>query len=121
MNVPSPAPARVQLDSAGHLDQDVICIRCGYNLRGLSLDRVCPECGTPIGRSLHGDLLRFAPPIWLAVLISGVNWILAGMLVKIIDLGLSLGLKAMTGQRALGALAHILLTTVGVIGYWKVT
>ena len=27
---------------------DVPCIRCGYNVRGLSYDHLCPECGKPI-------------------------------------------------------------------------
>lgn len=28
-----------------HLEKDVPCPYCGYNLRGLSIGRVCPECG----------------------------------------------------------------------------
>lgn len=39
----SVGPAR---DVAGALDEDLYCLSCGYNLRGLSGDPVrCPECG----------------------------------------------------------------------------
>ncbi|UCD27981.1 MAG: hypothetical protein JSV03_12885 [Planctomycetota bacterium] len=27
---------------------DARCVRCGYSLRGLTIDHMCPECGTPI-------------------------------------------------------------------------
>ncbi len=30
---------------------DLACFRCGYNLRGLGLDGVCPECGVAIADS----------------------------------------------------------------------
>ena len=31
------------------------CVGCGYDLRELSEDGVCPECGTPIARSRAGE------------------------------------------------------------------
>lgn len=43
------------------LDVDVVCIRCQYNLRGLTPRHRCPECGLPILRSLL-DLLRDGLP-----------------------------------------------------------
>jgi hypothetical protein len=36
---------------------DVYCAVCGYNLRGLTIDRACPECGTP---------MQFEAHLWLA-------------------------------------------------------
>ena len=41
----------LRLDAKGQLDQDLACRRCGYNLRGLSTDGACPECGTAVGQS----------------------------------------------------------------------
>ena len=30
------------------LEADVHCARCGYNLRGISIRSVCPECGAAV-------------------------------------------------------------------------
>jgi hypothetical protein len=47
------------------ISEDVPCVHCGYNLRGLTRDKFCPECGTPINRSIFGNQLRYAHPGWL--------------------------------------------------------
>jgi len=67
------------LDSSGTIDTDVVCRRCGYNLRGLRPSGRCPECGTPIGLSVSGDLLRFADPSWVETLALGIRYILWGL------------------------------------------
>ncbi len=62
---------------------DVACIQCGYNLRGLSPDGVCPECACTIERSLRGPWLRYADARWLRrlrvgtllLLIHAILWI----------------------------------------------
>ncbi|MCA9295327.1 MAG: hypothetical protein KC983_02400 [Phycisphaerales bacterium] len=44
-----------------HLRFDLPCKTCGYNLRGRTLDAVCPECGTPLSSTMslaHKDLPR---------------------------------------------------------------
>jgi ribosomal protein S27AE len=61
--VETPADGSLSLfNEAGVIIADTTCRRCGYNLRGLSRDGRCPECGTPIGLSTHGDLLRSSGP-----------------------------------------------------------
>lgn len=45
-------PPRLLLDDHETLQSDYICVRCGYNLIGLPIRGKCPECGTPIRRSL---------------------------------------------------------------------
>ncbi len=49
------------------------CVICGYNLRGLPRDGVCPECGTKVERSLHGNLLAFADRDWLLAIERGAR------------------------------------------------
>jgi len=48
----TPRPTRVT--------EDVLCLSCGYNLRGLALGDVCPECGAAVARSMLGNRLRYA-------------------------------------------------------------
>lgn len=43
---------------ARELRGDLLCARCRYNLRGLSVRSTCPECGTPI----KGTLLAVIDP-----------------------------------------------------------
>ncbi len=52
------------LDSEGRLLDDVRCRQCRYDLRGLTLEAACPECGTRVGDSARPDLLRYADPRW---------------------------------------------------------
>jgi hypothetical protein len=116
MELPEIAPAHLHLDADGRIDQNSTCVRCGYNLRGLRPESACPECGTAVGRSLQGDLLRFAPPDWVETLASGMSWIVAGILVGFVS-GLLVAVAAAASWQPLVVQA---VGIVGVIGYWKV-
>lgn len=51
-----------------------VCIRCGYELRGLAADSLCPECALPVARSLErSPLLRGADREWLAGVHAGAG------------------------------------------------
>jgi hypothetical protein len=63
-------------DAHGRLLQNAFCLTCGYNLRGQPLTGLCPECGSPVETSAHGDLLRYADPQWLSKLVTGITWLL---------------------------------------------
>src|SRR5690606_27754218 len=39
---------------ARQLKGDLLCIGCGYNLRGLSIREMCPECGIPVRATILG-------------------------------------------------------------------
>lgn len=45
--------------NSGTIGTDQPCGECGYNLRSLSLDGICPECGRPVRRSIIPVGLRF--------------------------------------------------------------
>lgn len=68
----APAGTRSPVDAQGCVTADSPCIQCGYNLRTVHRDARCPECGTSVGRSLQGDLLRYSDSQWLATLASGL-------------------------------------------------
>jgi hypothetical protein len=53
------------------LQEDLPCIHCRYNLRGLSEDGICPECGNPVAPSVEkyrrtADPLDQVDPRWVA-------------------------------------------------------
>jgi len=93
---------------------------CGYNLRGLRARGRCPECGTAVGFSLHGSLLRFSDPAWVETLASGANWIGTGVL-----LGLARTIAtAMAGSSmppSAELVASIMVGLVALMGFWKAT
>lgn len=102
--------------------EDLPCIRCGYNLRELSPDGRCPECGTPIHRSIHGDLLSAADPAWLTRVSRGLTLVYAAVvtfLASIVLLFLVGGRGVMvvldTVAEILALLAVILLL-LGILG-----
>lgn len=52
--------------SAELIDEDMPCIRCAYNLRGLKPDGRCPECGAPIEETIDYVMQRVLCPACLA-------------------------------------------------------
>jgi len=69
-----PDSANSRAPSAETIDRDLRCARCGYDLRGLPADDKCPECGTLVEYSLHGDCLRYADRRWAKQILRGLQW-----------------------------------------------
>ena len=90
---------------SGPIDHDLPCRHCGYNLRGMTEDRACPECGTAVGRSLLGDMLRFSDPQWVRTLSRGAAWILWSVLVGLLlgILGAVVGFVAAINSGGVGS------------------
>lgn len=109
------------VDDSGTLCADVACRRCGYNLRGLDPSGRCPECGTPVGLSCHGDLLRFADPAWVETLGRGASLILWGILFGLVGAILGTAVAAITGSQLLGGVIQLAGAAVGLYGAWLVT
>jgi len=99
------------------IQQDLPCSRCGYNLRGLTLDMACPECSAPVGSSIHGDLLGFADPDWLDKLRRGTLLKLWSMLLALISAVI------LVAAARLGASQQIELVVglpAAILGVWAV-
>jgi hypothetical protein len=66
---------------------DLPCFFCGYNLRTLAVDGVCPECGRPVQHSFcegwQGWLI-FADKPWLGRLRKGITIILWMLLASVV-------------------------------------
>ncbi|MBK8269304.1 MAG: hypothetical protein IPK83_13755 [Planctomycetes bacterium] len=43
----------IQVDANGQIDDDLICSRCKYQLRGLGASARCPECDMSVAESLN--------------------------------------------------------------------
>lgn len=106
--------------------EDLLCIHCGYNLRGLSPDRRCPECGTPIAKSLRGDLLSSGDPEWLKRIHRGqlyiaigivvfLAWIPAGPLLAFFKFVLDAPTYVLGGAKTAHSLLSMLLVLIGVV------
>jgi hypothetical protein len=87
------------MNAAQALDHDVRCHACGYNLRGLSSQGRCPECGAGVAESLNGAEL-LASQRWQAQVRSGANQFLVATVLSPICIGLAL-LWLMTEAHAL--------------------
>lgn len=69
-------PQPIDYDTSGRIDQDLSCLKCGYNLRGLSSQQICPECGEPAAQTIRGDWLEFSDPKWVRRLACGMRCII---------------------------------------------
>jgi len=118
----NPAMNPAVVDAQGMVIVDNPCRKCSYNLRGLSVGGRCPECGTPVGVSVMGDLLRFSNPQWLRKLQSGVKLILWSIVVAILGtLGVSILSIANPALRELTPVVSIIAGIMGLIGAWWLT
>jgi hypothetical protein len=57
---------------------DLTCVGCGYNLRTLARDALCPECATPVEQSCRAPDLDAASPAWLRRIRRGYLLLFAG-------------------------------------------
>jgi len=112
-------PTEKASDPNTFIAHDVPCHRCAYNLRGLSREGRCPECGAPVRVSLQGDLLRFADPEWLRRLSRGAkvpDYVLTGFLLSFATGELLVLLLAILhGRSGWGLLAQIGLAALFVV------
>ena len=114
--------------SGGALAADQPCVVCGYNLRGLSTDGTCPECGSPVERSLQGNLLRFSGADYLKKLHDGVFLIQASLIVQllvtiglvVVNVGFAIRARggAVPNVIMAGHLLSVLTALGSLLGWW---
>lgn len=121
---PSAAVPPTPIDPSGVVVADLPCRKCAYNLRTLSINGRCPECGTAVGYSAQGDLLRFSDPTWVMSLHRGVLMILLGIGVIILGVILAIAIGFVGGptvSAVLAALAGVGGYVLILIGTWQLT
>ena len=100
--------------ATGNVEGDVPCRKCAYNLRGLPVAGRCPEYGTPVGISVHGDLLRYSDPQFVETLRRGISFILWGILALFVASVLA-GILSAALRRSVGG--SLVIQFVALVGY----
>jgi hypothetical protein len=111
------------MSDATIVDTDRLCPACGYNLRGLSAQGQCPECGGPVWYALCDHPAQFADPRWLRSLAWGTRCLWAGFLVLLVAI-LALAFSAAYMYRPSGgAVRSVLLLAEALLalGLWLIT
>ena len=84
-------PSAPNVADGGVVRVDLACLRCGYNLRGLSLDSRCPECNLEVAPCARGDLLRYADHAWVRRLAKGTELLVWGTVAVVVPFGAAIG------------------------------
>jgi hypothetical protein len=105
-----------QLDEQGLIDEDIACARCDYNLRTMTVDGTCPECGMIVSDTLQQRL--FDRPRWLRHLAIGAALGAIAMAISAVC-GLSIVAGALELQSFFDIqLAVALLMASSLLGVW---
>lgn len=119
--ITGPAPP----DPARAISDHRACITCGYDLIGLPVGGVCPECGTLAADSLRGILLQFASPDYLRSVRLGLSLVLSGILIWVVVIVVSvLGQIYFKGGREFGLImqaASLADQVLILVGYLRLT
>lgn len=107
------------------VETDSFCIECGYNLRGLPCQGLCPECGTLKSASLRPDLLQYADPAWRDSICRGLTllsvalWLtVTTILISAISYVFSGIVYNLTFLELLGVIMRWTITASSASGFW---
>ncbi len=113
----------IHLDQNGYLADEVPCRKCGYALKGLDPDSACPECGTAIGWSLVGDMLRYSDPEWLMKLYRGIKYLVTYLIISVLAGFLSgmLGVLAWDYVQHAAVSINLFIIFLYIVAVWMIT
>ncbi len=103
-----------------HIDRDVGCVRCGYNLRGLNQNSLCPECASPIAESLKAQWIGNADRKWLTRIVIGAMLLSGAFLSRTLAAGL-IALGAGPGFLLAWVTIFSIVAVLQPIGVWMIT
>lgn len=72
------------------VEEDHLCVACGYNLRTLLMEAICPECAAPVRHSFLSDQLVFSNTEWVRSLSRGTVLVAVGMVLFAVSTTLTL-------------------------------
>lgn len=116
LELPRDASGHGSLDAS--IGVDLHCFMCGYNLRSTARSSNCPECGTPIARSLDAGRLMFRGEAWLRAKASAILW----LMIALPGWGVATIMSIFAGR--LGTSAAIMTVPPGILAAyltWKLT
>lgn len=104
------------LDADSRVRQSIACLGCEYDLRGLSCDSRCPECGEAVTKSVFHGRLHFADAFWLRRMSAGCRWLTIGIVLGFCSGGNTVGNELSPTGVLWSAAAAVLI----LIGFWFV-
>lgn len=106
------------------VDSSLLCRGCGYELRGLGIDRNCPECGKAIVESMHSDTLAYASIAWLWRMSQGCRCMVLGLSVVVVATVANYLSQTLIPATAIFHITGLMICAGGIlasIGGWLVT
>ena len=74
MNAATPPRSPSAPAADGTVGFNVLCVRCGYNLRGLATNGMCPECAASVAESIRISRQGAVTPDAARLLADGAAW-----------------------------------------------